>query len=320
MKYTTNKFTAYDGEEIFYYHWETKNPRGVVQIAHGVGEHAGRYQRIAEILQENGYEVYANDHRIHGQSTSKDKLGIYEGNNYFNDAVEDMHELSNIILAAHPKQKIILFGHSMGSLLSRQYITQYGDILQALILSGTGSYVKNLGSIGLAGANMVKFFKGRNRSSNTLKSVFFSEFNKHFKPNRTKVDWISRDENQVDLFDKDPLRVEDFSISMFIDILKGSKKVNDADTFKFTPNNLPIYIFSGDKDPVGEMGKGVQKVANQFISFGSNDITLKLYTGGRHEMLNEINREEVEKDLLNWLNSKVKTPQNKPKEAEELMM
>lgn len=305
MSFTTHTFTAHDGEEIFYYRWKTPKPKAIVQIAHGVGEHAGRYLRIAEILQKNNFEVFANDHRIHGKSTTKEKLGQYEGKNYFDDAVEDMHNLTSIIQEEFPKEKIILLGHSMGSLLSRQYVTQYGENIKALALSGTGSFIKGLGTIGLAGANTVKFFKGRKRSSNTLKSVFFSEFNKKFKPNRTQVDWISRDENEVDLFANDPLRIEDFSISMFIDILKGSKKVNDATTFIATPNNLPIYIFSGDKDPVGEMGKGVQRVANQFITNGSTDITLKLYEGGRHEMLNEINRREVEQDLLFWLNSKV---------------
>ena len=308
MSYSTHTFTAKDGATIFYYRWKTEKPKGIVQIAHGVGEHAGRYKRIAEILQQNNYAVFANDHRIHGNSTkSKEYLGIYEGNNYFKDAVEDMRELSKIIKQEHKDEKIILFGHSMGSLLSRQYVTKYGDDLQALILSGTGSYIKGLGNLGLAGANLVKFFKGRKRSSNTLKTVFFNEFNKKFKPNRTQVDWISRDENEVDLFANDPLRIEDFSISMFVDILKGSKKINDPKTFKATPKNLPIYIFSGDKDPVGEMGKGVKKVANEYINAGINDLTVKLYEGGRHEMLNEINKTEVEQDFMNWLNARFQT-------------
>lgn len=319
MSFTAHNFTAHDGEKIAYYHWKAINPKAIIQIAHGVGEHAGRYNRIASLLQENNYEVYANDHRIHGHSTkSKKHLGVYEGESYFDDAVDDMHELSKIILQQHPSEKIILFGHSMGSLLSRQYVTQYGDLVKALILSGTGSYIKSLGSIGLAGANAVKLFKGRTKSSNTLKSVFFSEFNKKFKPNRTKVDWISRDENEVDAFNNDPLRIEDFSTSMFIDILKGSKKVNEKTTFDFTPNKLPIYIFSGDKDPVGEMGKGVQKVASQYIISGTNDLTLKLYAGGRHEMLNEINRKEVEQDLLFWIAAKVKSENKKSEMIAEI--
>ncbi len=168
MNYTTNTFITKDGEKIFYYHWKTNNPKGIVQIAHGVGEHAGRYKPIASLLQEQGYEVYANDHRVHGNSVkSKDLLGFYEGSNYFNDAVEDMHELTKIIQQEHPDRKVILFGHSMGSLLSRDYVTKYGKDLNALVLSGTASFMKGLGTVGLAGANITKFFIGRKRSSST---------------------------------------------------------------------------------------------------------------------------------------------------------
>ena len=308
MSFSTHTFTAKDGEKIFYYRWKTANPKGIVQIAHGIGEHAGRYKRIAEVLQENNYDVFANDHRIHGNSIkSKEHLGIYEGQNYFEDAVDDMRNLTTIIQEEYPTEKIILFGHSMGSLLSRQYVTQFGKDLKALVLSGTGNYIKGLGAVGLAGANVAKFFNGRKKSNAALTSVMFQQFNKKFKPNRTKVDWISRDNKQVDLFANDPLRIEDFSISMFIDILKGSKKVSNPKTFKATPKQLPIYIFSGDADPVGEMGKGVQKVASQYINAGVNNITLKLYEGGRHEMLNETNKKEVEQDFINWLNTQIQT-------------
>ena len=126
MSCSTDTFIANDGEKIFYYHWKVATPKAIVQIAHGVGEHAGRYQPIATLLQNQGYEVYANDHRIHGQSVrSKELLGVYEGNNYFEDAVDDMHELTKIIKARHPEKKLVLFGHSMGSLLSREYVTRY---------------------------------------------------------------------------------------------------------------------------------------------------------------------------------------------------
>jgi alpha-beta hydrolase superfamily lysophospholipase len=165
--------------------------------------------------------------------------------------------------------------------------------------------MKGLGSVGLLSAKVISKFKGRSRSNGLLKSVFFSEFNKKFKPNRTQVDWISSDQDQVDLFEADPLRIEDFSLSIFLDILKGSKEINKQSTFNATPKKLPILIFSGDKDPVGEMGKGVKKVAKQYEKAGIHDLTFKLYKGGRHEMLNEVNKEEVEQDVINWLNEKI---------------
>lgn len=309
MDYITNTYITRDNEEIFYYHWKSPQtqPKGVVLIAHGMGEHAGRYKPIASILQKEGYEVYANDHRIHGESVrSRDLLGVYDGDNFFNDAVEDMKEFVTLIRQQHTNQKLILFGHSMGSFFTREYITRYADDIKLMVLSGTASFMKGIGTVGLVGANVIKFFKGGKPTNTVLKAMFFSEFNRKFKPNRTMVDWISSDEEQVDLFDSDPLRIEDFSINVYIDIIKGSKKINEKETFKSTPNQIPIYMFAGESDPVGEMGKGVRKVAKQYQKAGINDLTLKMYQG-RHEMLNEVNKEEVERDLLNWLNTKIET-------------
>jgi len=311
MNYTTNTFITRDNETIYYYKWPAnKNipPKGVVQISHGIGEHAGRYQPIAKILQEQGYEVYANDHRIHGKSVkSKEYLGVYLGDNYFEDAIEDMRELSLLIKKEHPEQKIILFGHSMGSLLSRKYVIKYGNDLNALILSGTAGFMKGLGTIGLLSVNIIQVFKGRNKKNKFIKAISFSEFNRKFRPNRTELDWISTDEKQVDLFRDDPYRTVDFSLSVFIDIIKGSKEINHQKAFDATPKTLPIYIFSGDKDPVGEMGKGVKRVVKQYKKAGIKDLTFKLYKGGRHEMLNETNKTEVERDVITWLNSRIVT-------------
>ena len=308
MNYSTNTFKTKDKEIIFYYKWSVKKEslQGIVQISHGIGEHAGRYQHIAKVLQKQGYEVYANDHRIHGKSVkNKEDLGYYDGPNFFKDALNDMRQLSEIIKKEHPTKKIILFGHSMGSLLSRDYVTKYSKDIQALVLSGTASFMKGLGTFGLYCANVIGVFKGRQQSSSLLKSVFFTEFNKKFKPNRTKVDWISSDENQVDIFEADPYRIEDFSVSVFADVLKGSKKVNAKSAFKKTPKTLPIYIFSGDQDPVGEMGEGVTKVAENYKNAGCKNLTLKLYKGGRHEMLNEKNRDQVQQHLIYWLKEKL---------------
>jgi alpha-beta hydrolase superfamily lysophospholipase len=309
MGFITDTYQSFDDQIIFYYKWEVEDNidlKGVVQIAHGVGEHAKRYKSIAKKLQKQGYAVYANDHRVHGKSAKNiDFLGFYDGDDYFSDAVEDMKALTEIIKKEHPKKKIILLGHSMGSLLSRDYVTKYGDDLEALILSGTAAFIKGLGSFGLISTGFFSKLNGKHRSNEMLKNLFFNQFNKKFKPNRTKVVWISSDEKQVDKFEADPLRIEDFSLSVFRDILKGSKKINLPEIFDNTPKDLPIFIFSGDKDPVGEMGKGVKKVAKNYEKAGITDVTLKLYEGGRHEMLNEVNRKEVQQDLLNWLNERI---------------
>ncbi|GGG37252.1 alpha/beta hydrolase [Bizionia arctica] len=308
MHYNTHILKSTDGESICYYKWEA-NPekpfKGLVQIAHGLGEHAGRYDSMAHLFQEEGYSVYANDHRAHGKTAEiKHLFGYYDGNEYFDDCVEDMHMLSALMKSEHPKSKFILFGHSMGSLFSRKYVTKYGEELDALILSGTASFIKGLGNIGLVTATTVTAFRGRARGNEFLKSFFFGEFNKKFKPNRTKFDWISSDEKQVDLYAEDPYRIEDFSLGVFLDIIKNSKKLNKPEAFAATPQDLPILMFSGDKDPVGEMGKGVRRVAKQYEKQGISDFTFNLYEGGRHEMLNEINSESVKQEIIGWLNER----------------
>lgn len=312
MYYKTNTFTAKDGEIICYYKWETLNAnknRGIVQIAHGIGEHAGRYDSIAHRLQQEGFTVYANDHRAHGKTAEIKRLfGFYDGKNYFEDVVEDMHSLTELMRNEHPEAKFILFGHSMGSLLSRKYVLRYGDEIDALILSGTANFIKGLGHFGLASTKVVSAIRGRERGNETLRSFFFDEFNKKFKPNRTKLDWISSDEAAVDAFEADPYRIENFSIGVFADILINSRELNKKSAFVNTPDKLPILIFSGDEDPVGEMGKGVSKVARNYKKNGNATLTFNLYRGGRHEMLNEKNSQEVEEDMITWLNTHI--PQN----------
>lgn len=312
MAYRTNTFTARDGEVICYYKWDAVNPkklRGIIQIAHGIGEHAGRYDSIASRLQQEGFTIYANDHRAHGKTAEIKRLyGYYDGSDYFEDVVDDMHALTNLMRGEHPKAPFILFGHSMGSLLSRKYVLNHGQELDALILSGTANFIKGLGHFGLVSTKAVSLFRGRERSNETLRAFFFDEFNKKFQPNRTKLDWISSDETAVDTFEADPYRIENFSIGVFADILTNSKELNKKSAFVNTPDNLPILMFSGDEDPVGEMGKGVTKVAENYKKNGNTKLTFNLYKGGRHEMLNETNSQEVEEDILTWLNIHIPKP------------
>lgn len=309
MHYKTNTFTANDGETICYYKWEAIHPencRGILQIAHGIGEHSGRYDTIAHRLQNEGFTVYANDHRAHGKTAEIKRLyGFYDGDDYFEDLVADMHSLSQLMRAEYPEARFILFGHSMGSLLSRKYVLKYGNEINALILSGTANFIKGLGYFGLATTKAVGVFRGRKRGNETLRALFFDAFNKKFKPNRTKLDWISSDVTAVDTFEADPYRVENFSIGVFTDILSNTRLLNKTNAFVNTPDKLPILIFSGDKDPVGEMGAGVRKVVNNYRKNGNKELTFNLYEGGRHEMLNEKNSKEVEEDIISWLNTQI---------------
>jgi len=299
-------FSARDGKEIFYTHWpldKGETLRGVVQIAHGIGEHIGRYDEVARTLNRAGFAVYGNDHRGHGRTANNGKsLGEYTGESFWNDAVEDMHEMTDVIKSEHPDAYFILLGHSLGSLLGRDYLARYGSEVNAVIVSGTAGYIKVLGPAGVAITNLLVRFRGPTSKSPMIESFFFDQFNRKFKPNRTKLDWLSRDEHQVDLFDKDPLRSEKFHVGILQGAAVGAKMANAAETLQRTPKDLPMYILSGDKDPVGEMGAGVKRVYRDYKKAGMKNLTLKLYAGGRHEMFNETNRKEVLQDMLNWIN------------------
>jgi len=173
MHYKTKTFTAEDGEVICYYKWEAlgeRTDRGIIQISHGVGEHAGRYDKIAHRLQKLGFTIYANDHRAHGKTAEIKRLyGYYDGTEYFEDVVEDMYSLTKLMREEHPDSKFILFGHSMGSLLSRKYVLKYGDEIDALILSGTADVINGLGHFGLASTKVLSVLRGRERSNETLR-------------------------------------------------------------------------------------------------------------------------------------------------------
>ena len=309
MQYKTHTFTATDGEKICYYKWDLPSGtplRGIMQIAHGLGEHAGRYDHIAHLFQKDGFIVYANDHRAHGKTAEiKRMYGFYDGEEYFDDVIDDMHSLTLIMKREHPETKYVLFGHSMGSLLSRKYVLNYGEDIDALMLSGTANFIKGLGNIGLLATKAVTTIRGRERGNETLRSFFFDKFNEKFKPNRTKLDWISSDNATVDSFEADPYRIENFSMGDFADFVSNLKILNKTPAFKETPNNIPILIFSGDEDPVGDMGVGVTKVAENYKRNGNDDLTFFLYKGGRHEMINEKNSQEVEHDIMEWLNAHI---------------
>ena len=302
-------FTARDGKDIFYTHWplaKDEHLRGVVQIAHGLGEHIGRYDEVAQLLNRSGFAVYGNDHRGHGRTADDGKsLGVYTGKSFWDDAIEDMHEMTELIESEYPEVPFILLGHSLGSLLSRGYIARYGSNVDAFIISGTAGYIKVLGPAGVTITNMLARFKGSNFKSPLIESFFFDQFNRKFKPNRTKLDWLSRDEQEVDKFDKDPLRSDKFHIGILQGAAIGGKMANATETLKNTPKDLPMYILSGDQDPVGEMGAGVKRVFRDYKKIGMKNITLKLYPGGRHEMFNETNRNEVLADMMNWINETI---------------
>lgn len=282
--------------------WQTDVPKkGIVLICHGMAEHIGRYDDFANFLSQNGYLVYGYDQRGHGMSlSSMDDMGYMSDIDNFKILVSDVSEIVNFLSEKHPDLPIYLFGHSMGSFVSQRYIELFGSTIDGCILSGSTLNKGFLINTGHFLAKMIVKFKGRRYRSQLLHKLSFGAYNKAFKPTRTDYDWLSRDEKIVDSYNQDEYCGQVFTASFFQDLLQGFKDIYR--NIEIIPNDLPILIFSGAKDPVGNAGKNVHKLYDKLVQTGIKDIQFKLYPEGRHEMLNEINREEVYQDVLNWLN------------------
>jgi alpha-beta hydrolase superfamily lysophospholipase len=296
--------------EIFVYKWlpdENVQLKGIVQIAHGMAETAARYQGFAKALTNEGFIVYANDHRGHGKTAGKvEKLGNI-GVDGFNSMVENMHGLNEIIKEENSNLPIFLFGHSMGSFLTQRYICLHGSGLKGAIISGSCGKQGIIIDIARLIAKREILKIGRDGKSNKLDKLSFGSYNNSFKPNRTDFDWLSSDNKEVDKYIADPFCGTIFTTGFFYDFLGCLKSIANAREIVNVPKDLPIYIFSGDKDPVGKNGKGVLKLAMAYKKHGISDLSYKLYKDGRHEMLNETNKAEVICDVIKWLNAHVKS-------------
>ncbi len=307
MRKNSFYFLNKDGMKINTYVWEPEKEidvKGIIQIAHGMAETALRYERFAEKLTERGYKVYANDHRGHGLTAkSIEELGYISDNDGFEDMVEDMHQLTDIIKKENQFKPVFLFGHSMGSFLSQRYAEIYGQDIQGLILCGTNGKPQAAVNLGIVLAKMEMNKKGSKAKSPRLNSMSFGSFNKAFMPTRTEFDWLSRDSEEVDKYIKDPYCGSVFTTSFYYYFLKGLKRIHNKENLNKIPKTLPIYIFAGDMDPVGSNGKGILSLIDILKKLGMKSVSYKLYKEGRHEMLNETNREEVMKDTIDWIDA-----------------
>ncbi len=297
--------TASDGKAVFFRTWEppaeNSPTRGVVQIVHGMSEHSGRYQDFAEFLARHGYPVLALDLRGHGKTAEVNNeygfLGESEG---WSRVVADMLECSLWMETKWHERRIIMLGHSMGSLLARRFAQQYGERLTALILSGSVAAGRRTARLGRALSRLESRRIGMRTPSPTLTKFIFSRRHKDIQIRRNAFDWLSRDSSKVDEFVNDPLCVKQLSAHFFHDFFKGMEQLNEMDNERRIPKDLPIMMFSGSKDPVGLFSRGVLRIHEKYRMLGLRRIDCRIYEEGRHEMLNEINRSEVYTDILNW--------------------
>lgn len=276
--------------------------KGIVQIAHGMAETSDRYERFGNALAEQGYLVYTHDHRGHGKTAgSVENLGYLADKDGFFWLVRDMHHLTVIIRKKYPSLPLFLLGHSMGSFAAQRYGMEYGKELNGLILSGSnGNQGLMLRAGSLIAAMEVRKI-GRRTKSERMNKLLFGGFNKIFNPGRTDFDWLTRDEEEVDKYIKDPYCGTVFTSGFYYDFIQGLMVLEKKKNRRKVPKNLPMLIISGDKDPVGKCGKGVRNLYQIYKNTGVEDITLKLYPEARHELLNERNKEQVTDEIITWL-------------------
>ena len=293
-----------DSVAVHIYSWlpdEGKPVKGILQIAHGMAEHAARYADFAGFMVTNGYAVFANDHRGHGKTpVDIDDAGYLGNNSSWQDVLADMRMLNEQIHNDYPNQNVIMLGHSMGSFYARAYLELYTDTIQALILSGTAWQQSIMLNLGLMIAKIECFFRGNRFRSHLLDTLSFGAFNKKFEPAQTAFDWLSRDHNVCFNYSMDPLCGFVCTSSFFRELFRLLKVVHQKQLYADVDKNFPVYIFSGAMDPVGNFSKGPATM-NEFLkNKGFSNITLKIYPEGRHEMLNEINKGEVYEDVLEF--------------------
>lgn len=301
------RYPSQDGvHSIYACQWVPQcRPRGIVQIVHGVAEYVGRYGHVARFLTEHGFLVCGEDHLGHGRTVEDSQYGFFAQEGGWDLVVRDIQALRERQGSAWPGVPYFMLGHSMGSFLTRTYLILFPGTLSGAILSGTGQESAALVAAGKALSRLEQLRLGPRGVSPLVSALSLGAYNKKFKPNRTNSDWISRDEQVVDAYLADPLCTFQLTVSMFHDMMGGLQLIANPENLAQMDPDTPVYLFSGDQDPVGGMGRGVKKVYRLFCRAGCRDVTLKLYPGGRHEMFNELDREQVLADTLAWLESKL---------------
>lgn len=284
MDETSLYFTADDGEEVVAYRWTGDGePRAIVQIAHGMGEHAGRYRRLAGALTDSGYVVYAGDHRGHGRTAGAlERLGDF-GPGGWPGLMADIEQLAGVALGEFPGLPLVMIGHSMGSFALQQFLLDHSRELAGAVLSGTSA-------IDVIAAGI-----------DPTQEVDLSAFNGPFEPARTESDWLSRDPDEVDLYIADDHCGFGVDAAAAVSMLDSLTVCSDTERLAAIRPGLPIYLVSGSADPLAGGGELIELVAGRYRDAGVDDVTVAIYPDARHEVFNETNRDEITSALIAWI-------------------
>jgi len=308
-----------DGALLYLRRWEAASPKAVLHIVHGMAEHSERYDRLARRLTAEGIEVWAADQRGHGKTSANRQndqsrgglLGHCADGDGFLRVTADIDILNRKIKKERPELPLFLMGHSWGSFIAQDYIENFegrgtagGEDsvkLAGCILSGSRGPGGVKIAMGAPVMTLLAFILGERQGSAIARAMADGPYNKPFRPNRTKFDWLSRDEKEVDAYVSDPFCGMLCSVGFYRDMSMALKRIHRRKEMGKIRKELPIFIFSGSADPVGDMGESPASLAVAYRHQKINDLETVLYPDARHEPLNETNRDEVTESLLSWL-------------------
>ena len=302
MKKESFIIKASNGLDMHCIHWKPieKPIVGVVQIVHGMAEHIDRFHGFAKFLTKHGYAVIGHDHPGHGKSASG-KLGLVQSDDKFQLLVDSTHRVYKTIGDKYPDLPVFIFGHSMGSFITQRLMQLQPIDPNGIIYSGSNGKPPLLLHFGISLSKMLSKIFGPEKKSPLIDYLTFSKYNKVFKPNRTDFDWLTRDKDIVDDYVNDPACGFIYPLGFYHDLFIGLRTLHRHKSFSGFSKQLPILLVSGDHDPVSDMGKGVNQLKTLLEKSGAESVEMQLYPGGRHEMLHEINRDEVMDDILSWI-------------------
>jgi alpha-beta hydrolase superfamily lysophospholipase len=295
------ELVASDGVRLKCLRWTpTGVPRAAIHIAHGMGEHAARYDRLGTRLVAEGFHVVADDHRGHGETAAPGRLGDI-GPDGWNRMIADAAEINAHLASVAPDAPRVLLGHSMGAMLAQQYVYRHGGTLDALVLSGSpGLSAAFAAWLSHTIARFERWRRGPGEESPLLDRMIFGSANDPFK-GPTGFEWLSRDAGEVAKYVADAKCGFVLRTGGLCDLFAGVREVRSRGRFGAIPKHLPILVFAGADDPVHGGGKGIERLLAAYAAAGLEGVSSRMYAGGRHEMFNEINRDEVTDDLLAWL-------------------
>lgn len=283
-------------------------PKAILQIVHGMAEYIERYQAFAEIMTENGFCVVGDDHLGHGKTASFNEAqqGYFCEQDAATVLVRDEHRLKKLMQEKFPGKPYYIMGHSMGSFITRNYLCNYGTGIQGAIIMGTGMQPKGLLMASRLIAGIQKKLFGEHHVAKFIDRLAFGSYNKKIEQPRTAVDWLTKDESQVDKYVAHPDCGFVFTVNGFATLFELIWRLHNPNNLERMPKDLPLFLVAGAADPVGDYGKAVTKVYESYKKLGLKDVSLKLYDNDRHELLNETDWKDVTNDILNWLNNQLK--------------